>query len=236
MEKIKGLVSVIIPNHNRDISKLLESLDNSSYKNIEILEINLGFERSKQRNIGIDRAKGEFLLFLDSDHSVSANLISECVILCSVANAVYIPEIIVAKGVFGAIRKWERQFYTGTAIDVVRFVRAKWCPRFDETMNGPEDSDWGKQVLGIRITSVSPLYHHDNISFLTYFKKKAYYAESMKRYAEKWPEDQCLNWKWRCFGVFFEKGKWKKFLIRPDLALAVLIIIFVRGIIYYAKR
>lgn len=233
---VKGLVSVIIPNHNRDIGELLEALKKSSYKNIEILEINLGLERSAQRNIGIARANGEYLLFLDSDQAVSPDLISECVILCSVANAIYIPEKIQASGIFGAIRIWERGFYNGTAVDVVRFIRAKNCPRFDESLSGPEDSDWDRRVLGIKLISVSPLYHHDNISFLTYFKKKAYYAESMARFAKKWPTDKVLNWKWRCFWVFIENKKWKRFLSRPDMALAVLTIIFIRGIIYYAKR
>lgn len=244
MDKIKGLVSVIIPNHNRDISELLESLNKSTYKNIEILEINLGLERSAQRNIGIDRAKGEFLLFLDSDQFVSPCLIKECVYFCTETqsypfapdHAVYIPEIIVGKGIFAAIRRWERGFYNGTSVDVVRFVRADHCPRFDETLSGPEDSDWDRRVLGRRVTACLPLYHNDQVSFFEYFSKKAYYAESMAKYAKKWPTDKVLDWKWRCLGVFLENGKWKRFLSRPDLALAVLFIIFIRGVIYYAKR
>jgi len=150
--------------------------------------------------------------------------------------AIYIPEIIKTKGIFAYIRNWERQFYNATSIDVVRFVRAEFCPKFDTELNGPEDSAWDRKVMGIRTTSRNPLYHYDNIGMLKFFSKKAYYSKSMKKYAEKYPGDQCLNFWWRCFGVFIENGKWKRFLSRPDLALAVLTIILVRGIIYYAKR
>jgi glycosyltransferase involved in cell wall biosynthesis len=246
MERIKGLVSIIIPNHNRDISGLLKTLKESPYQKFEVIEVNLGLERSAQRNIGIDRAKGEFLLFLDSDQEISIDfdLLDNCVWLCTASrmepyapfDALYIPEIIKAKGIFAVIRRWERGFYTGTAVDVVRFVRAEGCPRFDETLNGPEDSDWDRRVPGRREVAYFPLYHNDQISFFTYFKKKAYYAESMERFAKKWPNDKVLNWKWRCIKVFFENGKWIRVLLRPDLFICVMFIILIRGIIYYAKR
>lgn len=233
MDKIKGLVSVIIPNHNKDIGMILESLNNSTYKNIEILEINLGLERSAQRNIGRDRAKGEYLLFLDSDQPISPGLIQECVRFMKLGiGAVYIPEIIKTKGLFAYIRNWERQFYNGTPVDVVRFVRAEFCPKFDTELNGPEDSAWDRKVTGIRTTSRNPLYHYDNIGMIKYFQKKVYYSKSMLRYAEKYPSDQCLNFWWRCFGVFFEKGKWRRVIRRPDLMLLVWGIIFIRGLIY----
>ena len=237
-KEIKGLVSVIIPNHNRDISRLIKSLKESTYKNIEILEINLGYERSKQRNIGIDKARGEYFLFLDSDHEVSPYLIKDCVKKLNLFyyyNSVFLPEVIVAAGLFGKIRDWERWFYNNTLIDAVRFVRAKYCPYFDESLNGPEDSDWDRRIPGEKIASDYPLYHNDNISFLAYLRKKAYYSESMNKFANKWKGDKILDWEWRCFGVFLEEGKWKRFFSRPDLALAVLFIIFLRGIIYKWK-
>jgi hypothetical protein len=195
---------------------------------VELIVVDEGKERSMQRNVGIDRATGGFLLFLDSDQEVSSTLIEECVLRDC---AVYIPEIIIAKGIFGAIRKWERCFYTGTSVDVVRFV-PKGCPRFDETMSGPEDSDWDRRILDKRQISVSPLYHNDNISLLDYLKKKAYYIQSMKRFAEKWPKDKILNFKWRCWGVFMENGKWKLHFKHPFLSLGMFFIIFLRGLIY----
>jgi hypothetical protein len=172
-------------------------------------------------------------LILDSDQSVSPGLIKECLELIEAGfTCVYIPEIIVAKSFFGRIRSFEREFYTGTAIDVPRFVRKDHCPMFDPDLNGPEDSDWGHRIKGFRATSVNPLYHHDDISFLEYCRKKAYYTKSMKKYAEKWPDDKCLNIRYRCFEVFVENGKWKKLLRHPVLTLGILFILITRGIIY----
>lgn len=224
-------VSIIVPNHGRDIHKLLESVNNSTYKNVELIVVDEGKERSIQRNLGIDRARGEFLLFLDSDQEVSPCLIKECVFLMKYADAIYIPEIIEAKGLFGAIRKWEREFYTGTPIDVVRFVRAG-CPRFDEQQAGTEDSDWDRKIKGKRLIADYPLYHNDNVSLGAYLKKKVYYTKSMERFSERWPNDKVLDWKWRCFGVFFERGGWKRVLKRPDLFIGMMFILLLRGVIY----
>lgn len=226
-------VSVIVPNHGRDLRRLKESLP----RDVEFIEINMGLERSVQRNIGISRATRDYLLILDSDQSVNPWLIYECLELMRHGySCVYIPEVIVAKSFFGKIRKFEREFYTGTAIDVPRFVRKKYCPIFDESMSGPEDSDWGQRIRGVRTISRNWLYHHDDIPFVDYCKKKAYYTKSMKKYSEKWPDDKCLNLKYRCFDVFVENGKWKKLFKHPVLTLGIIFVLIVRGIIYVRNK
>jgi len=249
----KDKVSIILPiRRNENIRRVLESIHNSTYKNYEVLVIDEGLERSAQRNIGIKKATGEYLLILDSDQYVTPNLLDECVRLCGgvVVNflpgainyyynngvdAVYIPEVLKINGFFSYIRNWERQFYTGTPIDVVRFVKAKDCPLFDETMSGPEDSAWDRQIKGCRAISRFPFIHNENVGIIGYFKKKHYYSKSMSLFAKKNPGDKVLNFYWRCFGVFLENGKWKRFLSRPDLAIAVLILILIRGIIYVSR-
>lgn len=222
-------VSVIVPNHGRDLSILKASLP----LNVEFIEVNLGLERSEQRNIGIKQAHGTYYLILDSDQSISPGLIEECCKLVSMGySCVYIPEIIIAKSFFGRIRAFERTFYTGTCIDVPRFVHFYACPTFDTMLHGPEDSDWGHRIMGVRGISKNVLYHHDDIGFREYCKKKAYYSKSLKRYREKWPEDKCFNLKYRCWTVFTEKGKWKRLIRHPVLSLGILFILIVRGIIY----
>ncbi len=230
-------VSVIIPTHKgaeEATKRCVYSIEKSSYKDIEIIVVDEGFERSKQRNIGIDRAKSEYLLFLDSDMIIHHDLIYECIFIFDRGiDAIYIPEEITTVGWFGRLRNWERKFYTGTAVDCVRFVRAVFCPRFSESLHGPEDSDWDRRVGGgVRTTSLRCSYHFDEIGVLGYFKKKAYYAESMARFKAKWPNDKILNFKWRCFGVFVENGKWKRLVIAPHLTVAMFTMIFIRGIIY----
>ena len=233
---IRGLVSIIIPNHGRDLTKVKQAIHASVYDRYEIIIVDSGKERSAQRNTGIDIAKGEFLLFLDSDMLIHPRTLIECV-NCMRAGytAVYIPEQIIDKGWFSRVRNWERQFYTATPVDVVRFVRAKGCPRFDETMNGPEDSDWDRQVSGARIEARNPYLHDEDVTFLSYFKKKAYYAKTMDKFIAKHPNDPILDWKWRCFLVFVERGKWKRLFNLP-MTLSVMFILLLRGVIYKCRR
>lgn len=225
--------SVIVPNHGRDISKLVESVGNDA----ELIVIDQGLERSEQRNIGIQKARGRIILWLDSDQAVSPGLIQEAERMIDAGySSLYVPEMIVARSFFGRIRKFEREFYTGTAIDVPRFVRKAVCPLFDPALNGPEDADFGNRVHGLRGTTTRCLYHYDDIPFLEYCRKKAYYTKSMQAYARKWPADLCLDLKYRCWTVFVEKGKWRKLLRHPGLSLGILFLLIVRGVIYHANK
>lgn len=234
------IVSVIVPTHgNRDLTLLKNSIPDDP--NVELIIVDEGKERSVQRNLGIARATGKYILWLDSDQSLSEGLIEECMEwIRSGVDALYIPEVIIGGEVtplsfFGEIRKFEREFYTGTPIDCVRLVRKDIFPMFSTELIGPEDSDMDRRVKGRRETTINPLYHHDDISVWEYFRKKSFYAKSMRKYAEKWPNDKCLDWKYRCFGVFTENGKWKKIIRHPLLSLGVLTIIFIRGIIYVKR-
>lgn len=221
--------SVVVANHGRDLTVL----NNSLPEGVEFIEVNLGLERSKQRNIGIMKSTKDVVIWLDSDQSLSPGLVEECEMLINAGySCVYIPEIIIAKSFFGKIRKYEREFYTGTAVDVPRAVARKCCPLFNENMSGPEDADWGNKIKGLRAISTRPLYHHDDIGFIEYFKKKAYYAESMKEFKRVNPTDKVLDWKYRCFIVFVEKGKWKKILRHPVLFSGVMLIVLIRAFIY----
>lgn len=201
--------------------------------------VNRGEERSNQRNTGIDQATGDYLLILDSDQMVSNTLISECTKIMDSdpeCTGIYIPERIILKSWFDVLRDFERQFYNGTPVDVVRFVRKSSCPDFDPTMSGPEDSDWGNRIPGKKRISQSCFYHYDNIGILAYLKKKAYYSESMRRYAEKWPDDKVLKFWYRCFWIFCENGKWKRLLRHPVASVMMFGLIFMRGIVYLWNR
>lgn len=232
------MVSIVVPTHgNRDLSELKKSVENSLYQNIELIIVNRNQERSIQRNYGIDQSTGEFLLWLDSDQAISPFLLNECVSMMRRGyDAIYIPEIIVANSFFGRVRAFERTFYTGTPIDCVRFLGIKDCPRFDTSLHGPEDADFDRKVSGKRGVTKNVLYHYDDIKVFEYFRKKSYYAESLKQYSKKWPNDKCLNPMYRCLWVFVENGKWKSIICHPFKFLCIVVIIVVRGIIYAFKR
>lgn len=229
-------VSVIVPNHGRDISAIRQVTDYMD--DVELIEVDVGKERSVQRNIGIDKAQGEFLFILDSDQVPTTKLIDECLDIMKKnpgCNGIYIPEVIRGDDWFTKLRNYERQFYTGTCIDVVRFVRKSICPQFDEFMSGPEDADWDLRVPPVKLVSENPLYHDDRISFLNFLKKKAYYTKSMRLFYKKNPSAKVLQLWYRVFFVFIEHGKWKLLLKNPLPFIALAFLIFIRGLIYLKK-
>jgi len=237
----KDLVSIIIPTHKRrgqsdSFDRCLISVAHSTYKNVQIIGVDEGLERSAQRNIGLKAAQGEYILYLDDDQYVSPDLVKECIELIKHCSAIFIPEIIVTNNWFGRLRNWERKFYIGTPVDCIRFFKAENCPLFDEDLIGPEDADFDRRVKGNRLIANNVLYHNDNIGMFEYLKKKAYYARSMKKYKQRWPNDKVLSLRYRCFGVFIEHGKWRRLLAKPHLAIALMVLIFLRGVIYLWQK
>ena len=71
----------------------------------------------------------------------------------------------------------------------MRFVRREGCPLFETSLHGPEDADWGRRVPGKPGISNAPLLHLDHVGVIRYFKKKAYYSKSMRKYQERNPDD-----------------------------------------------
>ena len=227
------LTSVIVANHGRDTSVLRASLP----PGVEYIEINQGLERSVQRNMAIKQAKGDIIIWLDSDQSLGPGVVKECENLIRTGyTAIYIPEIIVADSFFGRIRAFERTFLTGTAVDVPKAILKRCCPLFSEELHGPEDADFGNRIIGLRAVSKNVLFHHDDIDFKSYCEKKSYYSKSMDRYKELNPDDPCLNIWYRCVTVYTEKGKWKKLLRHPIYTVGIIFLLIARGYIYVFKR
>jgi len=251
-------VSVVITTRNErsNIVNCLDSVKKQSYpqEKIEMIVVdnnstdgtkditlrytdkiyNYGPERSAQRNEGVRRARGKYVLYLDADMILSADIISECVDKCESEGfvALYIPERIIGDGFWTKVRDFERNFYNATCIDCVRFVnRDKFLEigGFDENLTGPEDWDFDRRIKESgRIGIIdSPVYHREgSFNFKKYLKKKLYYLGSFERYIQKWGKDDAtvkrqLGAWYRYFGVFFENGKWKKILKHPLLTLGM---------------
>jgi hypothetical protein len=100
-----------------------------------------------------------------------------------------------------------------------------------------EDSDWEREILKQHpkakfSTSDFCFHHHDQVGLIKYLKKKAYYAQCLNKYRSKNPDDKLLTFKYRCFDVFVEKGKWKRFIRSPHMAIGVILLLFARGLIF----
>ncbi len=264
------LVSVIITtkNEERNIINCLKSIKKQSYKNIEIIVVdnnstdktkqftrkftkkvyNKGPERSAQRNYGVSKSKGSWILYLDADMILSRNVVKDCVnnIKTRIVG-MYLPEIIIGDSYWSKVRRFERSFYDGTVIDCVRFVRKSVFNKiggFDLNLTGPEDWDFDKKVRnegGVLLVN-EPLYHNESeFNISNYLCKKAYYSNTMNVYVKKWgPDDgdirRQLGAYYRLFKVFVEDGKWRRLLRNPLLALGMYYLKFRVGFNYWRSK
>jgi len=214
--------------------------NNSSDKTAEIARLHTphvftkGPERSAQRNFGIEKSKGKFILYLDADMMLAENIIKECVTKCEGTEliALYIPERIIGDGFWIKVRDFERGFYNATCIDAVRFVKKETFSRiggFDENLTGPEDWDFTTRITDIGKTGIitAPIYHNEkSFDLAGYLNKKAYYINSFEKYVQKWGRDnkvirrQLGIW-YRFFGVFLERGGYKRLLRHPHLTICM---------------
>jgi glycosyltransferase involved in cell wall biosynthesis len=291
----KELVSVVITtkNEEKNIENCLLSLKYQTYKNIEIIVVDnnstdntkeitkkytkkfydKGPERSAQRNFGmIEKSNGKFVMFLDADMILSPSAIESCINAIKDNVALHIPEIVLGKNYFSKVRRFERTFYNGTAVDGARFflksafIKVKG---FDEKLNGPEDWDIDKKIkqigkiglveekenIGnwkmkdfILDKGVNPkdygvvIYHNESeFDLKKYISKKGYYAKTFDDYIKKWgkhDEDikKQFGFYYRFFGVFVEKGKWRKLLLHPLLTFGVYYLRFLVGIKFLWRK
>jgi glycosyltransferase involved in cell wall biosynthesis len=265
------LVSVVITtkNEEKNVENCLKSIKNQTYKDIELIVVDnfsedntveiakkyttkvysRGPERSSQRNYGVKLATGEYLLYLDADMILSPNVIEECVEKCELkrVDALYIPERIVGEGFWIKVRDFERNFYTGTVVDAVRFIRKdlfKKVEGFDESLVGPEDWDFDRRIRKIGRTGIIniALYHNEgSFNMKRYLKKKKYYADGIKNYIRKWgsndPETKNQTGvRYRLIGVFVEEGKWKKLTRHPLLTIAMYCLRFSVALGYFQHK
>ncbi len=270
--KVDPVVSVIVTtkNEERNIGACLESVVQQSMPLLEMIVVDnysedktrdiareygaevfeKGPERSAQRNYGVEKAQGQYILYLDADMRLSSGLLEDCVNRCEVdaeISGIYIPEIIVGEGFWIKVRKFERRFYDATVIDAVRFVPKsafKKVDGFDLRFTGPEDWDFDKKIRGLGKTVLSVAYlEHDegNFDFKHYLGKKSYYSKGFDIYTEKWGKDdpdirKQLSLSYRFVGVFVEKGKYFKLFRHPILTLGMYFLRFLVGMLYLIRK
>lgn len=273
---MKPLVSIVIATRNeaRNIGNCLKSLNEQSYKNLELIVVdnnssdktfeiakrltsnvfrlnknvlkNVKNFRGTQVNFGVSKSKGGIIFFPDADMTFDRDLISDAVKKLEVFDALFIPEFVMGKGLFGKIRNFERSFYNGTCIDGVRFVKKSVFDSvggFDvkNIVFGPDDWDLTKTLKNkfrLGITSKRLFHHEEWLDLKTYLQKKKKYADTFSGYINKWTTldtdiKKQLGAGYRLIGVFVENGKWINLIKHPFLTLGMYYVRFRVALNYF---
>jgi FkbM family methyltransferase len=207
-------VTVVVPTKNaaRTLAACLQSLraqtypcrtvvvDNGSTDSTRAIAedgadavLEIGPERSAQRNHGARTYPAEFVGFIDADMVLQPTVVAEAVAaLRAGAGSVIVPERTVGSGFWVEVRAFERSFYDGSdAIEAARFFRWDVFDRaggFDEQLTGAEDWDLSESARELApVARTAAVIEHDEgtIGYLDACRKKAYYAEGVRRYVAK---------------------------------------------------
>jgi len=213
----QSLVSVIVTTKNSEefLDQCLGSIRNQSHQDIELIVVdnsstdrtkeiagkythkvyNLGPERSTQRNYGVQQAKGEYVLIIDSDMVLSEKVTENCVKKIQENESIkgiIIPEESFGDGFWSKCKKLERSFYIGVEwMEAARFFRKDVYQKtggYDENMVSGEDWDLSQRIeeLG-KIDRINDFIYHNEgkIGLLKTIKKKFFYAGELINYAGK---------------------------------------------------
>jgi len=213
-------VSIIITTKNSasTLEQCLFSSQNQTYPDLEIIVVdnnstdktielakkytknifNHGPERSAQRNLGIKKSKGEYVLIIDSDMILSPNIVTECFQKIRANNdiiALVIPEESFGRGFWSQCKKLERSFYQGVDwMEAARFFKKDIIIElgcYDLENTGTEDYDLPQKVKNKfgnnSIANIKSKILHDEgrLKLLKTLKKKFYYAQSIPQYKQK---------------------------------------------------
>ena len=189
-----------------------------------------GPERSAQRNFGVKKSKGEFVVILDSDMVLGKNVLFQCVKEMEGKNkvsSVIIPEKSFGKGFWVKFKIFEREFYEGEElIEAARFFRRDVFTKFggyDTSITGPEDYDLPLRMKkeGLKVGRSKDYIFHNEGKFSPWksAKKKFYYASRAQSYLKKHPEMILKQGNLLFRPVFFKK--WRKLFSNPALSLGM---------------
>lgn len=261
MKKALPLVSVLVHTRNsqRTIRRHLESINNQSYRQIEIIMVdnhstddtkkiageftdkiyNFGSERSAQRNYAAKKAKGDYYLIPDSDMILDKRVVAECVALVSQnpqIKAVVIPEKTVGIGFWARCKALERECYLqDETIETARFFDRKtfWeMAGYDERMTGPEDWDLPQRIKKkYKIGRIKSFIIHDEgrVSLINLTRKKYYYARSLSFYFQKHPFQTTIRQAIYFLRPAFYKN-WRKLLSQPVTAGGMILMLMAEQI------
>lgn len=207
------LVSIVIATYNEEqnIGTLLASCLSQDYKNLEIIVVDsartsdktssiakdlgvkvykYGAERSIQRNYGVAKSRGEYIMILDADMKLSPRVVSECINLH--CGAAVIPEKSYGENYWARCKALERNCYVGDPnIEAARFFRKDLFLKvegYNPDMISGEDWDLSSRIG--RLTKIgrikSFIFHNEGRrSLWDILRKKIYYSKKSGGYIQE---------------------------------------------------
>lgn len=232
-------ISIIIAtkNEEKNIGRLLKSLQKQTFKDFEIIIIDnfsedkttkisgkftnkvflKGPERTSQRNFGAQKSSGEFIMFLDADMELESKVLEDCqkAMENRQTAGIVIEEISKGKTFLAKVKSLEKKLVS-PQLEAIRFFRLKdfnYIGGYDENLVSGEDWDLSKRIqkLGRLKHISSKIIHWENESIIADIKKKYYYSLHIQNYAQKHP----FNFK----GQASISGRLKILLKKPKIIL-----------------
>lgn len=248
-------ISIIVTTKNEEgvISNLLESISIQTYKNYELIVVDnnstdatiliakkykaktyiKGPERSVQRNFGVKKATGDYVLILDADMVLTKNVLKE---LSKIKDPMaVVPEKSYGEGFFVIFKIFERELYEKeSSIEAPRYFSRDVFLKYggyDENITGPEDYDLPLRIKkdGNKCSRIKSYILHNEKRFnpIMSAKKKFYYASRSGAYASRHKEMIISQGNLVFRPIFFKK--WKKMVKNPLLSLGMLIVKSIEG-------
>ncbi|HTE22766.1 MAG TPA: glycosyltransferase family A protein [Candidatus Limnocylindria bacterium] len=216
------LVSVIVTTRNNQatLNACLRSITEQTYKLVELITIDnqstdetktiartytphvfdRGPERSAQRNYAVAKAKGQYVLIIDSDMELEAKVVAQCVEAVQLnpdTQAAIIPEESFGQGFWAQCKRLERSFYVGVdSIEAARFFDKKLFEQaggYNESQTGAEDWDLTNRIAALTSIARIPeyIFHNEGrIRLRTALKKRFYYNKGFLQYYRSSPTHQ----------------------------------------------
>src|SRR3989344_2166885 len=215
-KKIIPLVSVVIPTRNsiRTIEACLKSIKKQTYPKLEIIVVDnfssdgtpeaaqkftnkvfqKGHERSAQRNFGVEKSSGKFVVWIDSDNILHPRIIEECVRTINKGyQALIIPEISIGEGYWAKCKILEKRCYLGdNRIEAIRFIEKSIynkVGRLSEELISGEDWDITTRVRenGYRVGRIKTIMLNDEgrLTLINNLRKKYYYSTKSLPYVSR---------------------------------------------------
>lgn len=212
------LVSVVVPvkDTGRTLETCLRSIRNQTYPAVELIVIDnfstdgsweiaqewahhaeqAGPERSAQRNLGVERAAGPWILWIDADMELPETIIEAAMAAVEGSvDGVFIPEITVGEGYWTACRALERSCgIEEVLMQSPRLVRRDYLRRtggFLESLSGTEDAELRSRMIadGCSLAWIPDLIIHDEgrMSLGFILSKRYYYGRGLKGYQAQHP-------------------------------------------------